>query len=765
MATTSRRRRAAAPADDAPLTAAPTAASTPDTPPEATPTPEAAPAPARKRKTAAAPPAAEAEAPAPAARKPRAAAKKSTRAKPAAAPATEPEAQAEAVTPAEAVAETAAPAPKPARPAARKSSRGTRARAAAPATEAPAAEPVAMPTETPAPVAGAAEATAAVPVAPQAPSAAEPATPPVPTEAEPTPVVAEAPPAQDLPAAPVEAASPAPAPAAAPLPPTPSTLALVAAAEGGPRRLQWTAGRGCPDTLRQAVARWQGADGRLTPGGPEALDELLALAARCGHPLVVEEAVWRQLALKGDLRQRITHLETCFPQGLEAAHFAGAAAGPLSPRPAQLEAAFFAACAGACLLADAAELAPDRELALAWQLVQRHFGARSLALRLGASADEGRRARWQALLAPLGEDAQVQLLAPTDPWPSAGVEVLIVDQRDGWQPLPAESATDSPWLWVLAAEDALQTEPAAAEAWLARLDRLGSGALAQGLAEASPEALGPLLLQRHWAEVAEQWPAWTPQDRRCPWHEESRARHDQALTALSPLLARWQRSGFLSDSDQLQLKAGLTQAEAAEREAALVVLPDLLSEARAAGRTRVVLFAQPEASEDMPAWAEWLAEGGWQAQVLPMAHREADPVLRAFRDAEGPSLLLVADGLPGSEPRIPTGPQAPLVIHLDRPWDEAQRERRLQRLRLPRGQRAVPVWQLLPEDGLAARRQAQLAARAAAAGLSEAPAPAGGTGRLRHGAALQTWLTDLAACLQPPTGASDATSAVEAAAV
>jgi hypothetical protein len=567
--------------------------------------------------------------------------------------------------------------------------------------------PVAAPTETPLPPVEAAEALPPAPEArPEAEAGAEPA------------AVAEA------------------APAPAPQPPTPSRLTLAA------RRLQWEAGHGCPETLRQAVSRWQDRDGRLSLNETEALDELVAVAARCGHRLIVDEAVWQQLALKGDLRQRIAHLEACFPQGLEAAEFDGAAAGPLPARPAQREAAFFAACAGACLLADAEGLEPERELALAWQLVQRHFGARQVAVRLRGEADEALRARWQALLAPLSADASVQLLHPGEPLP-AGLDVLIVDQRPGWLALPAEEDTAAPWLWVLAPEDGLQTHPAEAEAWLGRLDRLGTGAVAQGLAAATPDALGPLLLQRGWAEVADQWPAWAPEERAVAWPDETRQRHAQALAAATPLLARWQRSGFLSDSDQLALRAQLAQAEAAEREAALVALPELLAEALGRGLSRVVLFAEADAAEEMPAWAEllneWLAAAGWQAQVLPTANREADAALRRFRDAEGPSLLLVADGLPGSEPRIPTAPRLPLVVHLDRPWDEAQRERRLQRLRLPRAQRAVPVWQLLPEDSLAARRQ-------------HLPAPEAGTpvsGRLRRGPALQAWLAGLAACLLP----------------
>jgi hypothetical protein len=737
MATTSRRRRAAAPADDAPLTAAldaapaPISNPAPEAPAEAE-APAAKPArkraPAKPRKTAAGeaataePPSPEPEAPAelaPAA--PRAPARKTAKRRPAAAEveAAVAPADAQTETPAVVLTPTPAPAePEATEPPARKSGRSRRRSPAAPASEAMTATadaPVAAPApaETPLPPVEAAEALPSAPAAQSNPeTSAEPAT------------VAEA------------------APAPPPQPPTPSRLTLAA------RRLQWEAGHGCPETLRQAVSRWQDRDGRLSLNETEALDELVAVAARCGHRLIVDEAVWQQLALKGDLRQRIAHLEACFPQGLEAAEFDGAAAGPLPARPAQREAAFFAACAGACMLADAEGLEPERELALAWQLVQRHFGARQVAVRLRGEADEALRARWQALLAPLSADASVQLLHPGEPLP-AGLDVLIVDQRPGWLALPAEEDTAAPWLWVLSPEDGLQTHPAEAEAWLGRLDRLGTGAVAQGLAAATPDALGPLLLQRGWAEVADQWPAWAPEERAVAWPDETRQRHAQALAAATPLLARWQRSGFLSDSDQLALRAQLAQAEAAEREAALVALPELLAEALGRGLSRVVLFAEADAAEEMPAWAEllneWLAAAGWQAQVLPTANREAEAVLRRFRDAEGPSLLLVADGLPGSEPRIPTAPRLPLIVHLDRPWDEAQRERRLQRLRLPRAQRAVPVWQLLPEDSLAARRQ-------------HLPAPEAGTpvsGRLRRGPALQAWLTGLAACLLPaPTPAN-----------
>lgn len=546
----------------------------------------------------------------------------------------------------------------------------------------------------------------------------------------------------------------------------PSRISLVDQLDGR-RLLLWDLGEPCPQTVRQAVGRWLEADGALALQEPESVDELLALAMRCGHRIEVGEGVWAHLARRGDLRQRIVHLEACYPQGLDALNLpepeAAQTLSPLpglSPRPAQWEAACFAACAGPCLLADSPALDAPRELALAWQLVQRHFGARRLVVQVSAAHLEARQTEWLARLAtvPGLEGAQVAVQSIDAPLPHEGVDVLIVDQRDGWLPAPPASASrdaNAPWTWawVLAHPDTVLEDTVAAEGWLAWLDRLGLGVVAQGLAQADRKVLTTLLLARDWEEVAEQWPAWNPQTLIAPWTTESAAEHAQATAVARAGLSRWRASGFLSDTDQLALQAALQRDAQAEREAALAQLPALLARADAEGVHRVVIFAEAVAEPALPGWAQALAGEGRSVQVLPMAYRDAEAVVRGFRDGEGLQVLLAPDGVPGMEPRIPCTPHRPWIIHLDRPWDLSLSERRLQRLRLPRGERAVPVWQLLVEGGLSARRQASASGAAGALPVAAPASATGWTSRLRRGAELQAWLTELATCVfEPATG-------------
>ncbi|GAA0743611.1 hypothetical protein LRH25_06465 [Ideonella azotifigens] len=584
-----------------------------------------------------------------------------------------------------------------------------------------------------------------------------------PVELEPAPAVQpEVPPPVAEEVAPVEAPSAPVAPPLPPLPPRPAHSQLTLQDDGLRCTLRWQSGSRCPNSLLDAVAPLQQAGGVLALNSTDALAALVAEAMHAGHKLVVEDAVWQHLAAQGDLHGRIDHLEAQYPQGLDDVSLPEAPQA-LTPRPAQLEGAFFLACVGTCLVADDAELEPAREAALAWQLVRRHFGADTVTVLAPAE----RLAEWQALLSaprlaasrqapqggqensgtalrflesPAADEAAPRLLAWNDELDLAALQagsVLIVDQRDGLRtPLPV--LADQPtWCWVLCPADLLQADRAGAEAWLRRIDRRRSGALADWLDGEGDAVLAPLLLQRRFADVAAQWPAWAPQTLACPLPASQRETHDKAQAAALQLLSRWQRSAFLSDSDQLALQRQLQAQQQACREAGEAALPALLQQAMADGVRRVVVFA--EDAEALPELAQRLVDAGLPAFALAGAMNEREALLRQFRDAPEAQVLLVADGVPADEPRIAVQPQRPLVILLDRPWDDAVRERRLQRVRALRTQRSLPVWQLLPADSLASRREAQADKAASAEPV---------TG-LRRGAALQAWLAELLACLAP----------------
>lgn len=718
MATSTRRRKPAAPDAPVPDTLSPDTAAAPPSDAPASPEPAAEPPkrPRAPRKT-------------PAARK-RAGATAAAAEADAASPADEALSEAPALVepPVEKPADTPAEAPAPRAPRPRR--KREPAAAAEPRLEAPAAE-------------------AAIHVGDAVAAPDAPALAAADAAIDEPPPSRPAPEAVTEPAAPARAsdAPPEPPPAPAP-PPLPPTSRLGVEDDGLQRRLRWQTGARCPDTLGQALRRWQltGFDGPLPLTQVDDLAELLAIAARTGHEVEVEPAVWAHLARLGDLQGRIAHLESRHPQGLDPA---AQPEGSLLAgwRSCQLEAAFFAACVGRCVLADEPALQPEAELLLAARLVMQHFGAGAPVVQAPAEAHAGWQAAWQAAWAP-GAASEVSepppalhLLMPDQDLPT-GTELLLLDQRAGVAPAQAEApaAQAAAWLWVLAPADLLD-QPGTLPL-LAAVDQLRQGGLATWQRDGDAEALAPLLLARRFDDVAAQWPAWQPVERTTP----APAGEGVHQAELAQRLARWQRSGFLADSDQLALRRTLQAAWSDARATNAAALPALLRDALAAGAGRIVVFSEDAAT--LPALADALRAEGLPADALPTtgAPRLADQALRAFREATEPRILLAADGPGGDGPRIGVQLASPLVIHLDTPWAADALARRLQRVRPGPAQREVPVWQLLPEGSLMARRARALPGDEAAPTTAPATAP---TGALLRGPALAAWQAELAAVVQP----------------
>jgi hypothetical protein len=500
--------------------------------------------------------------------------------------------------------------------------------------------------------------------------------------------------------------------------------ARIALADDARRAPVFEPGRDTPPRVQERLARWHDAHGALRLPDTDALVQLLAELQDSAERVDVDEAVWTLLARRGDLNHRIDHLSALYPQGLDEVALPGAQ----GLRACQREAAFFAACVGACALADDPELDPAAELALAWQLVQAHFGAE----RLAVACAPARQAAWQALLG----DTAPRWCAPGEPLEALDAEVLLVDARDG---LPADvpALPAATWLWVLCPPGLLADRTAAA-AWLGALDRSACGAAADWAEGADEAVLAPLLLRRRFSDVAEQWPAWASAERTIEHSEDERAALAPLHDTLRGLLARWQRSGFCADVDQLALQRTLRAVAQLDRAAALGALTPLVQEALAAGAKRVVVFCADEALTGP--MAEVLRGEYVPALALP-AGDDAEPVLRAFRDAPGPQVLLVADDPLG--PRVSTHPHRPVLICLDGAGDAPRHAARLARVRSPRTLREVPVWQLRPSD------------------LPALPAaPAQG---LLRGEALAAWLGALQAALGSVSVPADPSSVPTAA--
>jgi hypothetical protein len=195
---------------------------------------------------------------------------------------------------------------------------------------------------------------------------------------------------------------------------------------------------------------------------------------------------------------------------------------------------------------------------------------------------------------------------------------------------------------VLAPADVLQQPDALP--LLAAVDQLRQGGLAAWQRGGDAEALAPLLLARRFADVAEQWPAWLPRERATP----APADETTASAELAKRLVRWQRSGFLADSDQLALRQALQAAWGAARDTNATALPGLL---RGVGRRCQCIVVFSEDAGRLPALADALQAEAAPGLLATGSPCQADAALRAFRDAGEPRLL-VADGPGGDGPRI-----------------------------------------------------------------------------------------------------------------
>lgn len=505
-----------------------------------------------------------------------------------------------------------------------------------------------------------------------------------------------------------EAVGASPSAAAGPTPPD-SRVALRHGARAG---LLWLAGRECPRDLDER-ARALLDDGAADDA---ALGRLLRAAREAGHPVQVDEAVWQHLAAARDTRARVLHLEAVLPDGPASEVLPALAGEPLLPL--QAEGALFALCAGRCVLADCDELQPALQALLALRLARRHFGVERVMVLAPQAALDGWRRRLQA------EGDSVSLLALESVASDAALhrslapELLVLQEPDeGGLWVDAERAAallrmKAPLVIVLPGAQALQRGPewplrvafvdaARQGAYAALLDRHGErdadGQLCglQAL-DGLRETLAPLLLARRFEEVRERLPERVDAVEALPLPAAAREAEAALRQALVERWRRWQRSAWLSDSDQRQLLGQLQDlrrllAGVGPHEIAGAKADALRAHIESAGpaRPKAVAFGQwPQA---LRAVADHLAplQPALCDPAEPQAQRDA--AVARFRDDPACRLLLVADGGPPLDLRLPGLP----VLHLDRPWHPRMLLRRFARVHRRGQAHLVPVTHLV----------------------------------------------------------------------
>jgi hypothetical protein len=473
------------------------------------------------------------------------------------------------------------------------------------------------------------------------------------------------------PAPPQADLSPAAAPpAAAPTGPAYSRVALV---DGDQRWLAWQPGHACPASLLQAASSRLDDQQHLRPDDDAALPTLLRLAAEAGHALRVDDAVWPHLATHRDARTRLAVLEAAYADGPASAGLRQLLRSPLPPF--QAEGALFAVVAGRALLADERGLGKSVQAIAAAALWRRHFGvSRVLVLCAPDQRVAWQRAwrRFDGAVVDTSDAAQVMdggLHQRQALWSSAAAvrilapEALASDAAHLARWAPDLIIVDEPQQLGLRADDwaALQSphalvvcgaplaeQPALMDAIVGWLDtqRLGPLAALHELQSASAQALelsdadverltaalSRLMLQRLRDDVAEQLPALVHSERLLALAPGQREAHDAQLGVVQRLLAGWQHSGYLSDTDQWQLSLALRDAQRACQRADPADADSALADA-----TLQALTAQ---------LALWQAAGPLQVAVLCASSADRDQIAARLGAPAGVHLLLPADALP-----------------------------------------------------------------------------------------------------------------------
>lgn len=491
---------------------------------------------------------------------------------------------------------------------------------------------------------------------------------------------------------------------------------------GARRSLRWSPGSICPPELEAAAQALQDEDGSLHLDHPAALPSLLRLADEQGQALRVSDEAWQQLAHRRDAGNRLRRLEQAYPEGPESPALLGLLKLPL--RPYQAEGALFAAVAGRAVLADEDGLGKTVQAVAALELALRHFGVER-ALIVGTASQE---AHWQQALADLagrplqglaGEAALrwasfEQLAADPAALDALAPELVIVDEavEDGAAPFDTAllARVQAPAA-LLVTREPLEARPEALLPRVEWLDAYRLGPLARFLdhhlpdgPEGTPTALDELdvtlrhlMLRRQRNDVADQLPESVELTWPAPLGADQRRLHDAAAADARAVLARWQRSHFVSDSGQHALAGALrrmleactdTGADApAKLDALMALLPELLDRPD----TRVVVCA---------ARPQTALHAGRRLAAAGIDHAVFGASEAMRKQLEGNTQLRVVLCADSSAERLPPQPLKTVLVHLDPPCQPSIQQRRLQRVQGGAPARNLPAVLLLAPDTL-----------------------------------------------------------------
>ncbi len=522
----------------------------------------------------------------------------------------------------------------------------------------------------------------------------------------------------------------------------------------GARRVRLRAGSACPPGLRaQAQALFDPAAGWALPWDRlDGLQPLLQAAQAAGHEMRCYDDVWQFVAQLRDGERRQAALAEAYPKG--AADKGLHKLLKVRLYPYQAEGALFAARAGRALIGDEMGLGKTIQAIAAAELFARHFGVGRVLVVCPTSLKHqwkneferfsGRQAQVihglrAARERQYAEDAFCKithyetLARDADLIEAWAPELVIADEAQrikNWNTIAARALKRiaSPYAvvltgtplenkleelisivqfvdrhrlgptWRLLDEHQLRDEAGRVIGYRA-LDRIG-------------QTLAPVMLRRRKTEVLAQLPERVDQRIFVPLTPEQRRHHDDAGEIVTRIVARWRKTGYLSDSDQRRLQCALQIMRMACNSTFLVdhesdhghkvdELMAMLDELFEDPSAKAVVFSQWLGThalivrrlgrgEGRRDWGHVLFNGsvpGEQRGALVERFHQ-DPACRLFlsTDAGGVGLNLQH--------------AAAVVVNMDLPWNPAVLEQRIGRVHRMGQSRGVQVIQFVGQGSI-----------------------------------------------------------------
>jgi superfamily II DNA or RNA helicase len=498
----------------------------------------------------------------------------------------------------------------------------------------------------------------------------------------------------------------------------------------GARSVRFRAGTDCPPALARRAGRlFDAADaGRLPRAYYARFDAFLKAAGRFDHELrVYDDALALIAAVRdGERRQRL--LAEAYPRGARSARLKRLLKTKLYPY--QAEGVLFAVRAGRCLIGDDMGLGKTVQALAAAELYARHFGVQRVLVvcptslkhqwhleigrfsgRLaqvirGGYAARQKQFRGEGFCMITNFEALARDLDLIRAW---SPELVIVDEAQrvkNWNTNAARSLKqiESPYAivltgtplenrleellsivqfidryrlgptWRLLERHQVRDETGHVTGYR-NLDRIGA-------------TLAPILLRRRKHEVLTQLPPRVDKNLFVPMTPEQRRHHDDNGETVRRLIARWRKTGYLSDADQLLLRCALQNMRMAcdstylldhETDHGLKAdeLATLLAELFERPDAKAVVFSQWLRTHELiirrlerHGWGHVLFHGG-----VP-ADKRGDLVERFRRDADCRVFLSTDAGGVG----LNLQHAAATVVNMDLPWNPAVLEQRIGRV-------------------------------------------------------------------------------------